>query len=312
MTGRPLFERRLLILAGKGGVGRTTVAAAMARLASRQGKRVLLCQTRAKERLSQLLGTRPVGPEISQLAERLWAVNIQPEAAIREYGTMVLHSAFVARQVLDNRFSRTFLHAIPGFDDYAMLGKVWYHTTEEEAGRPRWDLVILDGPATGHILNLLRVPSAILSAVPEGPLTRTARSADELLRDPERSGMVLVTLAEEMPTLEAIELTRNARELIGIDVPGVIFNQVYPARFSQAPVKEALERLAARSCGSPLDEMISRAQLAVRRRTVNEAHLAMWRRELDLPTLELPFVFAEHYGPEMLDRLATFLQPRAA
>jgi Mrp family chromosome partitioning ATPase len=310
VNGVPLLDRRLVVLAGKGGVGRTTVAAALARLAARQGKRVLLCQTRSKERLSRLFGSRPVGSSIVSIGERLWAVNIQPEAAIREYGTMVLHSAFVARQVLDNRFSRGFLHAIPGFDDYAMLGKVWFHTTEEENGKPRWDLVILDGPATGHVINLLRVPASILRAVPEGPLTRTARGADELLRDPLRSAMVVVTLAEEMPTTEAIELVRTARALIGIDVPGIVFNQLYPARFRQAAVQNAVVDLSKSSHGPAIDAMLARARLAIMRRQVNELHLELVRRELELPCIELPFVFAEDFGPAALDVLAAELEAR--
>src|SRR6516162_6390200 len=143
-----LFDKRLVVVAGKGGVGRTTVAAAFAAAAARRGKRVLLCQTKSKERLSTLFAVPPVGTNISVLREGLSAVNMTPQAALREYGTMILRSEFVAKQVLENKISRTFLKAVPGLEDYSMLGKVWFHTTEEEeAGRPKWDLVILDGPA---------------------------------------------------------------------------------------------------------------------------------------------------------------------
>src|SRR4051812_39900834 len=119
-----VFDKRLLIVGGKGGVGRTTVAAALALAAARRGKRVLLAQTRSKERLSTLLGGPPVMTDIVRVRENLHAVNIFPEAALREYGLMVLRSNMVYRAVFENRLSRAFIRAIPGVEDYSILGKV--------------------------------------------------------------------------------------------------------------------------------------------------------------------------------------------
>ena len=127
-----LFDKQLVIIAGKGGVGRTTVAAAMALASAHKGKRVLLAQTKSKERLSTLFGVSPVGTELVRVRDRLWAVNMTPAAALREYGAMVLRSEFIARQVLENKVSRAFLHSIPGLEDYSMLGKIYFHTTEEQ------------------------------------------------------------------------------------------------------------------------------------------------------------------------------------
>ena len=153
-----IFDKRLLVVAGKGGVGRTTVSAALAVAAAGRGKRVLLAQTKSKERLSKMFGCKPVGTELTRLRDRLWGVNMNPQAALREYGAMVLHSEFVAKQVLENKVSRAFLKAVPGLEDYSMLGEVWFHTTEVEDGVPKWDLVIFDGPATGHLITMLQIP----------------------------------------------------------------------------------------------------------------------------------------------------------
>ena len=191
-----LFDRRLIVVAGKGGVGRTTVAAAMALAAARRGKRVLLAQTKSKERLSKLFGGPRVLTEVVRVDERLWAVNMTPEAALREYGLMVLRSGLVYKAVMENRLAKAFIRAIPGVEDYSLLGKVWFHTTEVEEGRPKYDLVIFDGPATGHVVTLLSIPQAILEAVPDGPLTASAKSARQLLTDPARCAVALVTLAE--------------------------------------------------------------------------------------------------------------------
>ena len=119
---------------------------------------------------------------------------------------MILRWKSVYEMVFENRVTKAFLRAIPGLDDYALLGKAWFHTTEEKRGKPVWDTVVFDMPASGHSSSMLRVPWVIVDTVPEGPLTRDARTVKELLTDPARTAAVLVTLAEEMPVNEALEL----------------------------------------------------------------------------------------------------------
>lgn len=300
-----LFDRRLVVIAGKGGVGRTTVAAAFALAAAERGKRVLLCQTRSKERLSTLFGVRPIGTEVTRVRDRLFAVNMTPQTALREYGAMVLHSEFVAKQVLENKVSRAFLKAVPGIEDYSMLGKVWYHTTEEEeGGRPRWDLVILDGPATGHLLTMLEIPLAILDAVPEGPLTRPARATLDLLRDPKRAAMVIVTLAEDLPSNEACELERKQSETVKMPLGPLVVNQLYPPRFVTGPSARAVESLPEDPGDPELEPLLTAARTAKRRRALNDRYLDRLRRDLPLPQVQLPYLFARGFGPSELEELA--------
>ena len=303
-----LFDKRFIVVAGKGGVGRTTVAAALASAAARRGKRVLLAQTRSKERLSKLLAGPRVLSELVRVRERLWAVNITPEAALREYGLMVLHSSLVYGWVFENKFAKSFIRAIPGVEDYSLLGKVWFHTTEEEGGRPKYDLVILDGPATGHIITLLQIPQAILDAVPEGPLTRDARSARELLTDPARSSMALVTLAEDMPVNETIELAASARDKIGIALGPLIVNQLFPPRFVTGPSSRALGLMAETTGDERIDPLLARSRIAQRRRAINDRYLERLRTTLDLPQVQLPYLFAPNFGAEPLEELSKRLE----
>jgi anion-transporting ArsA/GET3 family ATPase len=298
-----LFDKRLIVIGGKGGVGRTTVAAAFA--AARRGKRVLLAQTRSKERLSRLFGSQPVGAELTPVRERLWAVNMTPLVALREYGTMVLRSEFIAKQVLENKVSRAFLHAVPGIDDYSMLGKVWYHTTEtDDSGRPRWDLVILDGPATGHLVTMLQIPQAILDAVPEGPLTRPAELTLSLLRDPARTAMAIVTLAEDLPANEAVELAAKIRDPIKMPLGALVVNQLYPPRFATGPSAQALNALPEEVGDAALQPLVTAARTAQRRRALNDRYLEQLGRDLPLPQIQLPYLFREDFGPEAVDELA--------
>jgi len=308
-----LFDKQLVIIAGKGGVGRTTVAAAMAMASAHKGKRVLLAQTKSKERLSALFGVPPVGTDLVRVRERLWAVNMTPQAALREYGSMVLRSEFIARQVLENKVSRAFLHAVPGLEDYSMLGKVWYHTTEQiEDGKPKWDQVILDGPATGHLITMLQIPQAILEAVPEGPLTRPAQAARDLLRDPRRTAMSIVTLAEDLPSNEAIELSRRATEKVGVTLGPLVVNALYPPRFVTGVSARALAALPEDVGDAALQPLVTAARTAERRRALNDRYLERLRREVPVPQAQLPYLFTDNFGPKAVEDLATRLEPQLA
>lgn len=303
-----LLDKQLVIVAGKGGVGRTSVAAALALAAANKGKRVLLAQTKSKERLSALFGIPPVGPELVRVRDRLWAVNMTPQAALREYGAMVLRSEFIARQVLENKISRAFLHAIPGLEDYSMLGKVWYHTTEELDGKPKWDLVILDGPATGHLITMLQIPQAILDAVPEGPLTRPAQALLDLMRDPRRAALSIVTLAEDLPSNEAIELAAKARQRVGTPLGPLVVNALYPPRFATGVSARALAALPEDVGDAALQPLVSSARTAARRRALNDRYLERLRRDLPVPQVHLPYLFTPDFGPQAIEELSVRLQ----
>jgi anion-transporting ArsA/GET3 family ATPase len=307
---RELLGLRLIVLGGKGGVGRTTVAAALALALARRGRRVLLAQTNGKSRLPTMLGSAPIGDQLVRVRDRLYVVNMTPHAALHEYGLMVLKYETVYRAVFENRMARYFIRAIPGLDDYAMLGKAWYHTTEEqEAGEWRFHTVILDGPATGHVLAMLRIPGSILAAVPDGPLTRDARLAQELLTDPARCRMLLVTLAEDLPVNETLELDKAARAM-GLTVGGCVVNQVWPDRFTRdgAPkrVLDALDSVELAGAAPVLAPLRTRARTLRERRLLNERYLLRLDAELPVAQVHLPYVFTTDFAAadvEMLSRL---------
>src|SRR5438067_6588764 len=129
-----VLDRRLILVVGKGGVGRSTVAAAIAGRLAEQGKRTLLFETNANDRFGAYFDRPPVGAEVTELAPNLFAVNTNPAAALAEYGMMVLKFKSIYEMVFENRVTRAFLRAVPGLDDYALLGKAWFHTTEEKRG----------------------------------------------------------------------------------------------------------------------------------------------------------------------------------
>ena len=302
-----LFDRRLLVIAGKGGVGRTTVACALALAAARRGKRVLLAQTKSKERLPRLFGVTQNFVEVQPVDSNLWAVNMTPEVALREYGVMVLRSSFLSRQVLERDVVRAFLRAIPGLYDYSMLGKVWFHTTEQVAGRPRFDLVVLDGPATGHALTLLAIPKVICDTVPEGPLTGPARECLSLLTDEARCQTVLVTLAEDLPVSESIQLSQGLRQL-GLHLGPIVVNRLYPPRFRSGVNALALEELlaTANTAGNAAlpAGVLHAANLQRQRSALNEHYLKTLHAGLPLPQLHAPYLFTAQFARAAIETLA--------
>ena len=152
--------------------------------------------------------------------------------------------------MFDNRAVRGVLGAIPGLDAYALLGKAWWHTTEMRDGRPRYDLVIFDGPASGHAALMLRIPQAILNVMPKGPLAGDARAIKELLADPTRAALVMVTLAEDLPARETVELAAQARGALGVPLGPVIVNALPTEALSVPAVDSVLSAWAMQQRGS--------------------------------------------------------------
>ena len=310
-----LFDKRLILVLGKGGVGRSTVAAAIASACARRGRRTLLFEASAADRFGELLGGgQPIGTSIVRLGDNLHAVNTNPAAALEEYGLMVLKFRRVYRMVFENRVTRYFLRAIPGLDDYSVLGKAWYHTTETQHGRPVWDTLVFDMPASGHSMSMLKIPWVIVDTVPEGPLKRDARILRDQLLDKDRTAAVLVTLAEEMPVAEARDLWRQLKDDLALDVSRLVVNQIQPDRFPDgAPGREVLERLLAAGVtehagGGDLAQLAAHGRTSLYRRRLNQRYLDELAREVPVPRTELPLLLAPRLGAAEIGQLSHLLE----
>lgn len=298
------LEQRFLIVTGKGGVGKTTVAAAHAMAFAQRGKRVLVAMCNAKERLSAMLGSDLIGDQVMPVGQNIWAVNMTPEQALGEYGLMALKSKTVYSLLFDNKYVRTFFRAVPGLQEWSLLGKAWWHTTEtNEDGSSKYDVVILDAPATGHGLDMLRVPKVIVDIVPPGMLRRDAERAWGMFRDPKASGVVLVTLPEEMPTTETLELAAALRGELGLPIAQVVVNCVLPPLFSKDE-RASLEAASVDANASLGDAAIrSAASRSVRERVQAES-LHRLSEELPIPPAFLPLLLEDAATPHAIRELA--------
>jgi anion-transporting ArsA/GET3 family ATPase len=283
-----LFKLRFVTVVGKGGVGKTTLSAALALAAARRGKRVLIAMCNAKERISDLLEVAPIGPKNQPILPGIEAVNIIPKVALEEYGVMVLRVRALYKAIFENRLVAAFLHGTPGIEAWSILGKAQFHAHEMEGGRPRYDLVILDAPATGHGLEMLRVPRVLLDVAPPGLLRREAERAWELLSDPVRSGVLLVTLAEDMPVNESIELHAALTKELRLPVAAVAVNGLVPRLF--APAEGAWVTEASKV--SKAEELVHTLLVAGRRRFMRERlqteAVERLKSEIALPQIKLP------------------------
>jgi anion-transporting ArsA/GET3 family ATPase len=305
-----LFDLRFVFVVGKGGVGKTTTGAALALAAARRGKRVLLAMCNAKERLSHLLEVAPVGAENQNVLPNLDAVNMIPRAALEEYGLMVLRSRTLYKAVFENSMVSAVLRGTPGIEAWSMLGKAYFHTKDQlEDGRRRYDLVIVDAPATGHGLEMLRVPKVITDVAPPGLLRREAEEAVALFRDPARSGSVLVTLPEDMPVTETIELHGTLAGELGLTVSRLVVNQVLPRLFSAAEREAASALAVGTEPGSPAHGLALAGRTRATRERIQEESIARLGRELpSLPRIQLPMLFSPEFRRGQVESLARVLE----
>ncbi len=224
-----MFRERLIVVSGKGGVGKTVVASAIADLCAREAKTVLVSLDGQTER--HPLFDVPLTYEPQEAANNLWVMRVDAFAAIREYVHRKVPFSGMYDTFLNSRMFRDFAEAAPGFEELMCLGKLYDLATESGFSK-----VVFDAPATGHLKTLVDVPAATLKAVLVGPLNHNARRIQDLLMNPERTRVVLITLAEEMAVREALELEAFLAER-RMGLGPMIVNQRVPSRFSTEEIK---------------------------------------------------------------------------
>ena len=310
-AGPPLLDLRLVFVTGKGGVGKTTVAAALAQLAAERGKRVLACEVDAKGDLPSLFEQGPTGFQPRVVAPGVSAMSMDTEASLREYLKLQLKIPVVGRigpmaKALD--FVAT---AAPGVREILTVGKLCY-----EVRQRNYDLVVVDAPATGHIVSQLAAPQAINDLVKVGLIRSQTDWMLDILSDPARTGLLAVTTPEEMPVSETLELAARVRRETTVKLTGVVVNRVLPELFGRREEEvfeelrqEEPERLLSGQLGGDVEPVFEGARLAVTMRRTRAGHLQRLREGLDpaVPVLYLPYLFTRIHGVRTTKQVAQSL-----
>ena len=221
------------------------VACAMALAHAHAGRRVLLAEFNGNDRAAAFMGVAPTGYKLTQVFEDFSLVDVNPRDAIREYALLVLKFETLYKAVFENNLVRHFVRLVPALGELTMLGKVWYHTQEQVRGRPRFDAIVVDAPATGHAIALMQAPRAVYDTVPAGPMRDNARLLNDMLTNNAQTHMHVVTTPEDMPVTEALELTRAAESLDVAQGPMVINQRVAPLPAAAAVHLDILKNDAA-------------------------------------------------------------------
>lgn len=300
---------QLLIISGKGGVGKSTITTALGLALCSMGKRVLMVGVRGEEKIAEILQTEPVGYHEKSLFPDLYAISISGEDTVREYLKIRLKVKMAFETILKNPLYRYLIEAIPGLMDLFSLGKVWdihYYGNDREK---RWfyDYIILDSPPSGQGIPFLKVPQTVISALRIGPVVMEAKKIQDLLSDQGKTRLIIVTVPEEMAVNEAIEYWERARDELSIKLGPVIINQTFPDLFSEGEKEWVLTHA---DPPPALSDLITLARARIRRRENQRFEINRLKEKLPVANrVEVPFVPLPHLNQDSLLDIGKMLIP---
>ncbi len=310
-----VLDKRLVFVTGKGGVGRTTVSAALGLASARAGRRTVIAEVAEQERVTGMFGKPPAGYHETEVADGLSAFSLNPEDAKEEWLRDQLKSGRLAGLLNQSRIFTYLTAAAPGLDELVTLGKVWELAQMERRNkrdRP-YDTCVVDAPATGHGVAMLRSPRTYAEIARVGPVAKHAGYFDQFIRDGRCTAVIAVALAEEMPVNETIDLQERLHREVGVKLAAVLVNAVLPERYSNDEA-EQLEGVntpsqGTRGQGGPATrEAVATALAAHSRAREQRSQIGRLRRNLDAPVLTLPFLLTPEVDLEGIEILAAELE----
>jgi anion-transporting ArsA/GET3 family ATPase len=310
-----MFDKRLLFITGKGGVGKTTIAASIAIAAKELGLKTLLVEIGITQNLEQIFRKWLPVYDITHIEDGLHVIRIDPLRALEEYIALSLKMQWAAKKFMDMEMVRYLLQFLPGWRDLMILGKIWKLEQEVEKGKgahPKWDLIVVDSPATGHGINFFRIPQVILDTLRTGTLRKQTEAVHEMMTDPARTQINVVSLAEEMPINESIEIHQATIETLKMPFGRVFINMMPPKILGAKQLKIIDELEKEKKALKVLDSffpgghqrLITAARQQSARRKLAEGYVASGRKKIDAEFIELPHIFRETMDREGLGLLA--------
>lgn len=309
-----LLDRKLVFVTGKGGVGKTTIAAALAWLAAERGKKTLVCEIDPKGDLAQFYETGPTRFDEREVAPRLWAMSMDTEASLKQYLSLQLKLPLVAKVGPLAKMFDFVASAAPGVKEIVTVGKLCWEVRERH-----YDLIVVDASASGHVVSQLAAPQAINQLVQVGLVRQQTGWMLDILGDARTTGLVVVATPAEMPVNETLDLTERVRAETNVDLAAVVVNRVLPELFGRGE-EEVFELLRGdagdeargeleKELGGSLNPLLDAARLTVRMRRARTEHLERLREAVDpsIPMLYMPYLFFRAHGLRATHQIADAL-----
>lgn len=314
-----LQDKRLIYVTGKGGVGKSTVTAALGRALAARGRRTLILETDAFSAMPDLLDLPEDADGPVRAVENLWAVNLEANECFVRALSRFVPSERIARAVVGNKVARVFFKAAPSVNEFVIIDQITEYLDREEDSEPGYDHIVVDLPASGHAVTFLGVPQTLQGMIKVGPIARRAQRMAEDVRDESTTAILGVCLPEEMPVQETLELAEKLRDSLDRGLTGVIINQVHnlPVDSARRDVfEEVVEKLREANMidadtlhadGPALHKLVAGNALALGWHDRDQHYLSLLREGIDAPVQPIPVIY-ETDGSRIVDALAERLE----
>lgn len=296
-------DPRIIVVTGKGGVGKTTVSAAIGLNAAAQGKRVLVVEAAGSERVAALFGLKGRSYAPRQCSSNLYTLSITPEEAIEDYVMLRIKVRALYKLVFRNRIMGPFINAVPGLHDLVHLGKIFHLEASQKRGRSEWDLIVFDAPATGHGLTMLSSPKTMMAMTRSGAFYDNAAIVEQLFSDVKKTQLVLVANSDEMVINETLDLYEQLDEMQS-QVKAIVLNECLEESVKPNTWKKAASHF------EDQPELMQLGNRAVRRSVAQKDAEARLSIQTSQPVIQLPFLFDRTLEKSDLETLAFALGSR--
>lgn len=300
-----LLAKRLIFVTGKGGVGKTTIATLLGLINARQKKKTLILEYNSLGQIPKLFGAESEPHKEIALAPYLSTQNLSPSACFEEYVIRQIRFKTLYKTLFNNSFVQNFVKAVPGLNELLLLGKTMdleRKESEDSSGKPLYDCIIVDTPASGHAFSLFEVPYTVINAAKVGPLVHNAELVIKLIEDHNKSSFVFGTLLEEMPVNETFEFVQKIHRQTNCHISGFFLNQVLPKRKTIAAKK-------LKSLPDDLSFFGDLHRLASSRYKLQQEYKKIFKNHFPRePIWELPHLFEGVHSLQDLQHLETGLK----
>ncbi len=317
-----LTNRRLIFVMGKGGVGKSTIASAISKRAAKRGKRVLLVGIDSTRQIETFFNSPIITREISQLKERLFGVYLDRQQVLDQWVKRIIKLKPLYNQIMQSMPYKYVSAVAPGFRELLIFNAIFEYEKDTLRGKksPRFDLIVVDCPATGHGMSFLEIPRTAIKGFTFGPMNKLARQIDSMLSDHKKTAVLLVSLAEEMPANETVMLYNKMVSRLEFDIGAVVINCVYPRLFSDHKIAEMHDSMDENKLHGTIETVLgdhvpprvaellmNSASFQLSRQGLNDKYLNMIKKHISTPSRVIPFIPKLRDDEKFLNLVAKYL-----